>query len=224
MKRVLINILLTACILSVAFYSCKSDDDTDLPYILLDGANPLYIDSIGGTFKEPGYHGLDDIDGDLTSFIKVEYPVIGTDSARSYEAIYSLTDKSGNTFTTHRTIVVRNTAWFLEGFYSKCTQYCDSDTTLQFAASVIASVVSNDNFYIRNFGNFGQDSLVSCSIDRSTGKINIPVPQWASDSVTIDAVIADSNYVTRMDTLNFQVYYTRTKMTVPWNCRTFYRR
>lgn len=205
--------------------ACKSDVDTDLPYILLSGSNPYYIDSIGGHYVEPGYKGLDDVDGELTSSIIVDYPSILTDSAKSYEIKYSLTDKSGNTFTTHRTVVVRNTAGFLEGFFTRCSQYCDTDSSASFAASILASSVNNDAFSIRNFGNFGQTANINCSLDRVTGKISIATPQFLADSSsTIDNIIADSTYITNRDSLTFQVYFTYTKNGHSANCRTFYKK
>ena len=208
----------------LSLMSCKSDVDTDLPYILLDGANPYYIDSIGGQYVEPGYKGLDDIDGDLTSDIKVTYPTITTDSAKSYQVFYTLTDKSGNTFTTYRSVVVRNAAWFLEGFYPNSLAFCDGDSITKFAASVLASPVLNDEFYLRNFGNFGQTKDITGSVDRSTRKITFSTPQLLADSSTLDAVIADSTYVSRTDTVTFQVYFSRTLNGQPENCITVYKK
>ena len=208
--------------------ACKSDVDTDLPYILLDGANPFFIDSIGGQFVEPGFKGLDDVDGDLTSDIIVTYPVIGTDSSKTYQIIYTLSDKSGNINTTFRTVIVRNTAWFLEGFYPNSIQYCDTDTAVSFAATIQLSPVLNNEFYISNFGSFGQPVFPSkgviCSIDPATLKINISTPQALPDTSSLDFVNSDSTYVTRTDTAAFQVYFVRNKSGVIDTCRTFYRK
>ena len=219
-------LLLTGLIFTLS--ACKSDVDTDLPYILLDGPNPFYIDSIGGQYVEPGFKGLDDIDGDLTSAITVTYPVIATDSAKSYQVIYSLSDKSGNVNTTFRTVIVRNTAWFLEGFYPKSIQYCDSDTAVTFAATIQLSTVLNNEFYISNFANFGQPVFPSkgviCSVDQTTGKINISTPQTLADSSNLDFVNADSTYVIRTDTTAFQVYFIRTLNGVIDSCHTIYRK
>ena len=207
----------------LSFNACKSEVDTDEPYILLTGSNPYYIDSIGGQYVEPGYKGLDDVDGDLTSFIKVTVPVIQTDSAKSYDVIYTLTDKSNNTFSTHRTVVVRNTAWILEGFYPISTNRCDTDTLRSFAATILPSVVTNGQFFIRNFGNLGQSSDVSCMIDPA-GKITIPTPQTLADTSTLDMVVADSTYIIRKDTLSFQVYFSSTKNAITKNCVTIYKK
>ena len=204
--------------------ACKTDVDSDLPYILLAGPNPFYIDSIGGQYVEPGYKGLDDVDGDLTSVIKVTVPVIQTDSAKSYEVIYTLSDRSNNTFSTYRTVIVRNTAFILEGFYPNSLNHCGTDTSITFAATILPSVVSNGQFFIRNFGNLGQSSDVSCFLDQTTGKITIPVPQVLADSSSLDAVLADSTYILRQDTLSFQVYFSSTKNAVTKNCVTVYKK
>lgn len=203
----------------------KQETDTDLPYILLDGPNPYFIDSIGGQYVEPGYHGLDDIDGELTSSIIVNYPVITADSAKSYYVVYSLTDKSGNKFSTYRTVVVRNTAWFLEGFYSKCTRSCDVDTTVSptFAASVLMSPISNDSFLIQNYGDYGPTVQIVMALNHLTGKISAIVPQNINDSVTLDMVDTVNSYVIQRDTIRFQVYYSLTKNGQPENCGMIFR-
>lgn len=203
----------------------KNQADTDMPYILLDGPNPYYIDSIGGQYVEPGYHGLDDIDGELTSSIIVKAPVIATDSAKSYSVVYTLTDKSGNTFSTYRRVIVRNTAWFLEGFYSKCIKSCNTDTAVvpAFSSNVLASTVSNDSFLIQNYGDYGPTVQVSFAVNHLTGQISAPVPQTLTDSSTLDQVLTDSSYVIQRDTVRFQIYYTRTKNGQSQNCSMIFR-
>lgn len=207
---------------------CKSDDDTDLPYILLDGANPYNIDSIGGTFTEQGYRSVDDVDGDLTANVIVSYPTILTDSARTYAAVYSVTDRSGNTFTTRRYIVVRNTGYFIDGFYSNCTQFRDTTNDTLFAAAVVTSPVSNYEFSISNFGNLGYNSSVLASYNPVTQKILINTPQLLADSSTLDYVNPDSSYYTFLngdvDSLAFQIFYTHSKNGNSENCRAYYRK
>jgi hypothetical protein len=223
-RNSLIALLFTAGIL-IVWQSCKSDDDTDLPYILLEGPNPYYIDSIGGTFVEPGFKSVDDVDGDLTANVIVTYPSIQSDSAKTYEAIYQVTDHSGNTFTTKRSIIVRNTNFFLEGFYSNCSQICDTTIDTLFAASVITSVNSNGQFYISNFGNFGYGMDVLASLDPLTQKIIINTPQPLTDSSTLDFVDSDSTYYTIVnDTLRFQVSFIHSKNGESDTCKTYYRK
>ncbi|MEP7264042.1 MAG: immunoglobulin-like domain-containing protein [Bacteroidota bacterium] len=212
----------------VTWQSCKSDDDTDLPYILLDGANPYNIDSIGGTFVEQGYSSVDDVDGDLTANVIVTYPTILSDSARTYAVVYSVTDHAGNTFTTRRYIVVRNTGFFLDGFYSNCTQFRDTINDSLFAAAVVTSPVSNYGFSINNFGNLGYGSSILASYDPQSNKILINTPQLLADSSILDYVNPDSTYYTllsgSLDSAEFQVFYSHSKNGNTENCKTYYRK
>jgi hypothetical protein len=215
-------------VLSIAavWQSCKSDVDTDMPYILLKGDNPYYINTIGGTFTEPGYTSVDDIDGDLTSQVKVTYPIILPDSAKSYEAVYTVSDRSGNAFTTRRYIVVRNSDWFISGFFSYCSQVrSDSIIDTLFSASVIPSLVNNGEFSISNFGNLGYGADVIATVNEQTQKIAIPTPQLLADSSTLDAVDPDSSYYVLVnDTIRFQIFYTHSKNGNSENCRSYYQK
>ncbi len=206
------SLLIILAITSICWFSCKSDVDTDMPYILLEGENPYYINGIGGTFTEPGFKAVDDIDGDLTSLVEVTYPTILSDSARTYEVIYKVGDKSGNVFTTKRSIVVRNTSYIIEGFFSNCSQIRDTTNDSLFSVSVIPSYVTNNEFDINNFGNLGYGIAVHASLDTANSKIIINTPQLLADSSTLDFVDADSTYYSYVnDTLRFQVFYSHSK-------------
>ncbi len=222
-KSILAFLLLS--VIFISWQACKSDDDTDLPYILLEGDNPYYIDSIGGTFAEPGYKSVDDVDGDLTAQVLVSYPTILNDSARTYEAVYTVTDRAGNKFTTRRFIIVQNTNWFLAGFYPNCSQIRDTIIDSTFSASVVPSLVVNNEFFISNFGNLGYGTNVVAAINQQTGKIIINTPQLLADSSTLDFVNADSTYYSIInDSLRFQVFYSHSKNGNTENCRTYYRK
>jgi hypothetical protein len=218
------NIPLMLFLFTILFQACKSDEDTDLPYIFLKGDNPYNIDSIGGTFTEPGYTAVDDVDGDITSSVIVDYPVIGTDSARNYDIIYSVTDKAGNKFTTTRKVNVRSRLFFLEGYYTSSRQQCDTIDSV-FSAIVLPEANSNNTFLIRNFGNHGILPDIQASYDFTTGKININTPQTLADSSILDFVDPDSTYLTvTNDTASFQVFYTHTQNGNTQSCRTYYKK
>jgi Domain of unknown function (DUF5011) len=220
-KSILTFLLLSGIFMS--WQACKSEDDTDLPYILLEGDNPYYIDSIGGTFTEQGYKSVDDVDGDLTDQVLVSYPTILSDSARTYEAVYSVTDRSGNKFTTKRFIIVQNTNFYLAGFYPNCSQIRDTIIDSTFSAAVIPSLVVNNEFFISNFGNLGYGLNVVASINPLTGKIIINTPQLLADSSTLDFVNADSSYYSIVnDSIRFQVFYSHSKNGTSETNRTYY--
>ena len=81
---------------------CKAD--TTLPVIVLNGSNPLTL-KVGETYTELGAKATDDKDGDISSKIlttgTVNTAVVGT-----YTITYTVSDASGNTVTTTRTIKV----------------------------------------------------------------------------------------------------------------------
>lgn len=219
------SLILILAIAAISWFSCKSDVDTDMPYILLEGENPYFINGIGGTFTEPGFKAVDDIDGDLTSQVEVTYPTILSDSARTYEVIYTVSDKSGNVFTTKRSIVVRNTSYIIEGFFSNCYQERDTTVDSLFSISVIPSYVTNNEFDINNFGNLGYGITVHASLDTVNSKIIINTPQLLADSSTLDFVNADSSYYSFVnDTLRFQVFYSHSKNGSSETCRSYYKK
>lgn len=68
--------------------------DTIKPVINLDGNVEVNL-AIGSTYKEPGYNSSDNYDGDLTEKVVITNN-IDTTKAGIYDAIYEVTDSSGN--------------------------------------------------------------------------------------------------------------------------------
>ncbi len=163
------------------FDSCKREDDTTDPVILLEGDNPYNVDSIGGGYREPGYTAVDDNDGDLTSKVIVETPSIGFDSAKSYKVIYKVQDYSGNPFSTYRIVNIRNSVYFLEGVYNHDTIQCGTDTARIYQSTVTTSPVINGNFAINNFANKGQQAILNGKLD-FTGNLTFETPANLLDS------------------------------------------
>ncbi len=176
--------------LSVLFYSCKPEDDTIDPVILLKGTNPYNVDSIGGTFTEPGYTAVDENDGDITNKVVVEYPIITNDSAKSYQVSYRVMDNAGNIFTTYRIINIRNTITFLEGVYND-TLKCGNDSDVFYQSTIIPSPVINGNFGISNFANKGSQAVLNGTFD-SGGNLTFqtPVSLLDSDSTVILNIVS----------------------------------
>jgi len=78
--------------------------DTTAPAITLLGTDPMNL-NVGDTFSDPGATATDDIDGDLTALIQSSSNV-DTSVTGNYTVIYTVTDSSGNSAETTRSVVV----------------------------------------------------------------------------------------------------------------------
>ena len=74
------------------------------PTITLKGYSVMYI-KVGSAFKEPGYTATDNMDGNLTSLVKVSGEV-DTSENGTYLREYTVTDDSGNSAKRIRKVVV----------------------------------------------------------------------------------------------------------------------
>ncbi len=77
--------------------------DVVKPKITLKGGT-VQIEK-GKSYKDPGYSASDDVDGDITSKVKVEGSV-NTDKAGDYTVIYTVEDSSGNKTSVKRNVLV----------------------------------------------------------------------------------------------------------------------
>lgn len=78
--------------------------DTTKPDITLIGESEITI-NLGTTYKDFGARATDNVDGDITSKIKVTGSV-DTSKEGSYTLTYSITDKAGNKNTKNRKVIV----------------------------------------------------------------------------------------------------------------------
>jgi hypothetical protein len=78
--------------------------DTVPPVLTLKGKAVVELIE-GGTYVEPGYSAIDDMDGDITHLVKVS-GVAATAYAGEYTLTYTVSDKAGNTSTATRLIIV----------------------------------------------------------------------------------------------------------------------
>ena len=185
-QKIVYRLLLLNFSLILMLSSCAPKEDTTDPVILLKGNNPYNVDSIGGSFTDPGYTAVDDNDGDITDRVVVQYPLIGKDSARSYQIFYRVMDNAGNTFTTYRTVNIRNTAAILEGIYNNDTLTHLNDTARIYQSTITSSLAVNGDFTISNFANKGFLALVNGRLDFSGNlTFQTPVSLMDSDSTVI---------------------------------------
>lgn len=80
--------------------------DTEPPLLALQGPSTVYLTK-GANYSEQGYTATDNCDGDITKSVSVEGN-INTSVIGTYTLTYTIKDKSGNTTTQTRTIIVTN--------------------------------------------------------------------------------------------------------------------
>ena len=109
--------------------------DTTPPVLALIGPNPLNI-SVGAPFSDPGATATDACAGDLTSTIVRSGSVTNT-LPGTYTLTYSVTDPSGNTASTNRTVLVTGwpTVLGFNAFFSG-TNAVTGSPVVQFTAEV----------------------------------------------------------------------------------------
>ena len=78
--------------------------DVSAPNIILNGEAQIYL-KVGNAYSESGYQATDNRDGDITSKVTVSGSV-DTSRCGNYTVTYAVTDSSGNTTTTTRSVYV----------------------------------------------------------------------------------------------------------------------
>lgn len=78
--------------------------DISAPELTLKGEAEIYI-PLGGVYEEPGYIAVDNVDGDITSKVKVNGSV-DTDKKGSHSIVYSVEDSFGNQISITRKVYV----------------------------------------------------------------------------------------------------------------------
>ena len=78
--------------------------DSEKPSITLDGDSYINL-YVSDSYQEPGYHALDNCDGDITSLVEVSGSV-NTSSVGVYTISYKVSDSSGNEEVVTRTVKV----------------------------------------------------------------------------------------------------------------------
>jgi len=110
-KKILSVSLLSSFLFLFAGCSSSSGDSpavASAPVITLNGANPMTV-NVSDTFIDPGATAMDDVDGDLSTSIKVDSNV-DTAVAGDYTVAYSVTDSDGNSANAVRNVVVTDVA------------------------------------------------------------------------------------------------------------------
>ena len=83
--------------------------DNTPPVLALLGSNPLTVEHGVGAYSDPGATAIDNCDGDLSNSIVIDSSQVDPDVPGTYLVSYQVTDGSGNTGTTQRTVEVVDT-------------------------------------------------------------------------------------------------------------------
>ena len=103
-------------------------DDLSGPLITLTGSKTINI-SPGDIFNDPGATAFDALDGDLTSYIETN-GIVDSALNGSYTITYSVSDDTGNSASTSRTVVVDGQKIYMQNGICICPGANDGDSEL----------------------------------------------------------------------------------------------
>ena len=167
----------------MAFPGCKKEDTTP-PTIALNEKDSTTIYRIlnHGTYTEPGATASDNLDGNITSSIKIT----GTPNmnlAGTYTITYTVSDAAGNTNTANRFVIVYNQASLLfagvGNYLSSGILYRDSSVTVvggafkNFTQTISFSSTINNTILFSMFAGDTNNTMITAQI-RSGDSIIIP--------------------------------------------------
>jgi hypothetical protein len=167
--------------------------DTTPPILTLIDANPLNLD-VGTPFSDPGVTAADVCEGNVTASI-VRSGTVNAAVPGSYTLTYNVTDSSGNTTTTNRTVLVQDLPAVL-GFtaYFSGTNAATGSPVVQFLADVnpngLATVA---------FAQYG----LNTAYPGRTASVNLPAGYNTSTFfATLDGLVPGSTYHFRVAASN----------------------
>ena len=109
-------------------------DDSQITYLILSGSSTMFL-KVGETYQEPGFTVIDNLETDLTTKVTT-IGNVDTKKSGTYKITYQVTNKSGQTITEERTVIVT-----------------DSDINLNYSPTgttnkpVTINVSVNDNYF-----------------------------------------------------------------------------
>jgi hypothetical protein len=161
--------------LAMAFVSgCKkdsSDGDKTPPVITIAGQTDVLLDLNSGAYSDPGATASDNQDGVIHVSSDFSSTNPNPDEAGLYSIKYTATDKSGNTGTAVRTVIVRNTAEDFAGEYT-VTQVLNGVTTT-YSQTITVDKNINNRIHFSRFGNYENSHVYADKL--STGDLLLPV-------------------------------------------------
>lgn len=167
--------------------------DTKPPVLTLLGANPSNLD-VGISFLDPGATASDSCAGDLTASI-VRTGTVNANVPGRYTLTYTVTDPSGNTATTNRTVLVRGWPSVLgfTAFFSG-TNIVTGSPVVQFLADVNPNGAATTAF-----AQYG----LNTTYPGRTASVNLPASYDTSTFyATLDGLIPGATYHFRIAASN----------------------
>jgi len=199
---------------AILLAGCKKEDTT-LPIIELKGDNPMLI-ILNSAITDPGASAKDDKDGEL--IVTSDWNMNSTPNvnyAGTYTVTYTAVDKSDNKATKSRVVIVRNDAYYLEGYY-KTTQ----GTSIWYQ-NITASKTDNNRILFSKFANFNNNNNIYAVVSGGT-QVDIPSPQDGVGSTGCAHTFAPDGIgnpiTTTPSPLTFSIKFTDEELAVDANC------
>lgn len=171
------NIILTGAfaflLTSFLLNGCKKDDTT-APVVTLNGSSSMTV-TLNGTFTDPGATANDNEDGTISSVssdASSTHPDVN--HTGTYTVTYTATDAAGNSGTATRTVIVKNSADYLEGTY-----LCSEDNfTTTWTQIVTASPTVNNRIVFSKFANYSNNNAIYATV--TGAEVALPTSQTAT--------------------------------------------
>ena len=137
--------------------------DSTPPVVNLNGATTIYLE-LGSTYTELGATATDNYDGDITSSIIIS-GTVDTSNVGTYILLYNVSDSSGNTAETSRSVVVEANSPSLSIILTKAASLPDTngDGSIGLGDTITYTIVATNN---------GGDVLTNVTISDQLSDLN----------------------------------------------------
>lgn len=154
-----------------------SEDDTDPPIIILNGASSIELSLNSGTWTDLGATATDEEDGSTTVTSNASSTNPNTNLVGTYTITYTSVDAEGNVGTATRTIRVKNDAEDFAGTYS--VHDTVPGEAFNYMQTISVSTTQNNRVVFSLFGNYANNTSIYAN-KLGNGDLEIP-GQTAAD-------------------------------------------
>ena len=164
--------------------------DTVAPTLTLNGSTNMTM-YLNGTFAEPGYKAVDDVDGDITNKVVVTGSV-NTNAVGTYTLTYTVSDEAGNTASATRTVnVIADKASFGYSYKGKAGTSYNETLKAAFAGTAAITVPGLD-----------AKAQITVTIKDAAGNVVFNSAFAAGTTKTINLKAGTYTVTTKIDTAN----------------------